>query len=310
MTPPTPKLPSRLATTWLAAGAVAVTIVLWASAFPAIRSGLTAFHPAELAALRFSLASVVLGFYVAIVRPRAPARRDLPRIGAAGALGIAAYNLLLNSGEVTVDAGTASFLVNMAPIFTAIFGWLVLRERLRPWAWFGFAVSCCGVALIASAQGSLSMSSGALLILAAAACMAAQFVLQKPLMSKYGALPVTTWLIWVGTLFLLPFVPSGLAAVHRASPTAIASVIFLGIGPAATAYAAWSYALSRMPVSRAVSFLYVIPPLSTLISVGWLGEAPAFLALAGGALALTGVVVVNTIGRQPVATLRQTAQTT
>jgi drug/metabolite transporter (DMT)-like permease len=292
-------LPSRR-TGMLAAGAVALTVVLWACAFPAIRAALTAFSPGELAALRFGLASVVLAAYVTVFRSRAPALRDLPRIVFAGAFGIAGYNLLLNSGELTVDAGTAAFIVNMAPIFTAILGRIFLREHLRPWAWVGFAVSFSGIALIASTLGTLRFSSGTLLVLGAAVCMATQFVLQKPLMVRYGALPVTAWLIWVGTILLLPFVPSALVAISNASPIALGSLIFLGIGPAAAAYVAWSYALSRMPVSRAVSFLYLVPPISTVISVLWLNEAPALGAMLGGAIALAGVVIVNTIGRAPV----------
>ena len=281
----------------LAVGAVALTVVLWACAFPAIRAALTAFRPGDLASLRFGLASLVLGVYVMVTRPGAPEKRDLLRIIVAGALGIAGYNFLLNTGELTVDAGTAAFIVNMAPIFTAIFGLVFLRERLRVWAWVGFAVSFSGIALIASTQGSLKFGSGAALVLGAAICMAGQFVLQKPLMARYGALPVTAWLIWVGTILLLPFAPSGLAALANASPTALASLVFLGIGPAAIAYVAWSYALSKLPVSRAVSFLYVVPPLSTAISILWLNEAPALGAMIGGAIALLGVVIVNTIGR-------------
>ncbi|KQW38441.1 hypothetical protein ASC76_10530 [Rhizobacter sp. Root404] len=78
---------------------------------------------------------------------------------------------------MTVDAGTAAFIVNMAPIFTAIFGMLFLKERSRVWAWSGFAISFSGIAVIASTQGTLQFKSGTLLVLGAAVCMAAQFVL-------------------------------------------------------------------------------------------------------------------------------------
>jgi drug/metabolite transporter (DMT)-like permease len=60
-----------------------------------------------------------------------------------GGLGIAAYNLLLNAGSCTVDAGTASFVVNTASVFAAILGAALLGERLRIWA---------GSALLAAAE--------------------------------------------------------------------------------------------------------------------------------------------------------------
>lgn len=278
---------------------VALTVLLWASAFPSIRAALVAFGPAELAALRFAIASLALGLYLAWARPPLPNRKELPRILAAGGLGIAAYNLLLNTGSRAVDAGTASFVVNTAPVFTALLGAALLGERLRPLGWFGIALSFGGVALIAVGRGEMGFGTGALLVLAAAVCQASQFVLQKPLLARCGALPVTACLLWAGTAMLLPFLPGALASAATAPAGALGAVVFLGLGPAALAYVAWSYALARLPVSRAASFLYLVPPIATLLAWIWLGETPGWGALVGGAVALSGVVLVNTVGRVP-----------
>ena len=44
---------------------------------------------------------------------------------------MALYQVFLNAGEVTVDAATASLLVNVSPIFTALLAVAFLGERLR-----------------------------------------------------------------------------------------------------------------------------------------------------------------------------------
>jgi drug/metabolite transporter (DMT)-like permease len=100
--------------------------------------------------------------------------------------------------------------------------------------------------------------------------------------------------VWSGTIFLLPFVPTGIAA---APGDAVGAMIYLGLFPAAVAYAAWSHALARIPVGRATAFLYLAPPLAIAIAMIWPGERPDTSALLGGAIAIAGVVLLNLRGR-------------
>ena len=231
-----------------------------------------------------------------------PAPGDLLRLGVGGALGIAVYSIFLNLGERTVNAGTASFLMSTTPAFTAAFGLVILGERLRGWGWIGMAISVTGIGILALSGSGLRVNIGALYVLLAALSTSVLFILQKPVMLRHGPLAVTSWVIWTGTLPLLPFMRSGLIAATHASSEALAAQLFLGLGPAALAYVTWAYTMSRMPAAQAASFLYLVPPVATLVAFVWLGEIPSPIALFGGALALGGVLVVNTLGRpaQPI----------
>jgi drug/metabolite transporter (DMT)-like permease len=99
-------------------------------------------------------------------------------------------------------------------------------------------------------------------------------------------------------VLLLVFTPRTIEHVRSAPWSLTALVAYLGIFPAALAYVTWTYLMSVMPVSRAVTLLYLMPPAATLI--GWIlnGEQPGLLALAGGMLALLGVFVVNRWGKE------------
>ena len=59
----------------------------------------------------------------------------------------------------------------------------------------------------------------------------------------------------------------------------------------------WNYALARMPASILSSFLYLAPVLAMAIAWVWLGELPTVLTIVGGAVAIVGVVVVQTKGQ-------------
>jgi len=282
------------------AAAIGVTVLMWAAAFPAIRIALVSFSPGELAFLRFAIASAALGLYWAAAGPGLPRGRDLLRVVAAGGLGITLYNLALNEGEMLINAGTASFLMSVGPVFAALLGVLLSGERMTPAGVASVGVSFIGVNLIAvvGTSGRLDFNRGAALVLFAALCQALQFVVQKPLLLRHGALAVTSCVIWAGTLLLVPFAPSALSVLPQASPGSLLALLFLALGPAALAYVTWSYAMSRFPVSRVVSFLYLIPPLSLLVSFVVLDERPTLTTLVGGSLALAGVVGVNRFGKR------------
>jgi drug/metabolite transporter (DMT)-like permease len=215
-----------------------------------------------------------------------------------GFLGFSFYHVALNWGEMTVTAGAASFVISTVPIFNVALSTALLKERLRPTAWAGMAISMAGVALITLGEnGRFEAGAGALLILAAAIAQSFYFVLQKPLLERYTAIEVVCYAAWSGTALMLVLAPGLADAVRQASPHATWSVVYLGLAPGAFAYYGWSYALRRMEVARMSSFLYVVPVLAMIIGYLWLGEAPSGLALFGGTIVLAGVAVAGWSGR-------------
>lgn len=277
-----------------AIGAVIVTILIWASAFPAIRAGLKDFGPIELGALRFAIAGVPAALYLLITRPGWPRGSEIWRILIGGIFFVALYTVLLNIGEQTVSAGAAAFIINVNPIITAIFAMILLNETFSRWAWAGTAVSFAGIGLIAFGEGEgLSLNMGALFVFGAALCNTVTTIAQKPLFKTHKPVTVAAWNIVIGALLLAPAMPDAVAQVPPAAGEAIIAVIYLGIGPSMIAYATYSIMLSKFPASRASNFLYSVPPISTLLGFLWLGEVPGLMAILGGAMALAGVVMVN-----------------
>jgi drug/metabolite transporter (DMT)-like permease len=296
---------------WRVVASLAFTLVLWASAFAAIRFCLRpgAYEPGHLALLRFLVASLTMLVCCIFVKVRLPVMRDVPTFFAMGFLGVALYHAALNYGQTTVGAGAASFLINTAPAFTALLALLVLKEKMRLWGWLGIALSMAGIFVIASGKkGGLQFDPNAFFIVLSALGASIHMILNKQILQRYTPLESTTFTILCGTLFLLVFSPGLLAGVAHAPRSATLVAIYIGVFPAALAYVSWAHVLSRLPASQTATFLYLMPGLAIMIAWLWLDEVPHIATLIGGAMALAGVILVNTYGKVKLQSIRVTAK--
>ena len=272
--------------------AAAGTVVLWASAFPAIAVAVPHLGPVGLSVARLGVASLALALAAPFLRVRRPRLRDLPLIALCGLAGMTGYQLLLNQGERVVPAGTASLLVATAPVYASLLATWFLGERATRRRWAGSAVAFAGSALIAASHG-LGFGAAALLVLAAAVLQAVFHTASKPLLARYTGFEVTVYAMWAGTVFIAPWTGSLIRALPQAGAGAIGAAVFLGVAPSAIGFVLWAYALARMDVGRVTSGLYLVPAVAIVVALVWLGQVPSPLEFLGGAIALAGVLLAN-----------------
>ena len=273
--------------------ALALTVLLWASAFPAIRVGLAGLGVGGLSVLRLAVASVALAVLAPVLKIRRPAARDLPLIALCGASGMAAYQLLLNWGEVHVPAGTASLLVAIAPVFSVLLAAGFLGERLRARTVLGSVVAIAGAAVIAIASGRTGVSASALVVLAAALVQGVYHVAGKPLLASYTGRELACYAMWTGTVLLLPFAPDAIERLAHAPGSAIGAAIYLGLLPSALGFVVWGHAVARFTMATSTAALYLVPPVTLLVAFAWLGEIPHPIELLGGLVSIAGVILIN-----------------
>ncbi|WP_051948261.1 DMT family transporter [Streptomyces scabiei] len=283
----------------LAAGAAAVTVVLWASAFVSIRSAGEAYSPGALALGRLLAGALALGAIWLVRREGLPPRAAWRGIAVSGVLWFGFYMVALNWGEQQVDAGTAALVVNIGPILIALLGARLLGDAMPPRLLAGMAVSFAGaiaVGLSMSGEGGASVLGVVLCVLAAVG-YAAGVVAQKPALGSASPLQVTTFGCLVGAVVCLPFAGQLVREAAHAPLTATLNMVYLGVFPTALAFTTWAYALARTTASRMGATTYAVPALVVLMSWLALGEVPGLLTLAGGALCLAGVAVSRSRAR-------------
>jgi drug/metabolite transporter (DMT)-like permease len=274
--------------------AAGVTMVLWASAFIAIRVSGAHYHPGAMALGRLAVGAIALSAAL-IGRPfRLPRGRPLLLVLAYGALWFGVYAVLINAAERELDAGTTALIINVGPILIAVFAGIYLREGFPRGLVAGLAVAMLGVVAIAvtTSTGRYSLTA-VLLALGAAAMYAVGVLLQKQALADVD--PVTcTWLGCVaGAAVCLPFAPQLVRDVVSAPAGATAGVVYLGVFPTAVAFLTWAYALKHTSAGRLSASSYLVPAIAVLLSWLVLAEVPSPLALAGGALCLAGVAITR-----------------
>ena len=274
-----------------------MTVVLWASAFVAIRHLGGEFSAGALSLARLLVGSLLLGAFL-FTRPaepgkrRWPAKRDWPPLLACGLLWFGVYNLALNEAERRLDAGTAAMLVHIAPLLIALLAGLTLGEGFPRQLVIGSLVAFGGVLLIGTSTSTGRAETwGVVLCVTAAVAYAVGVVTQKPLLCRLPAANVTWLACMIGTVTCLPFAQTLVSEVSDASPSTIWWVVYLGAFPTALGFTTWAFALSRTSAGRMGATTYLVPVVA--IGLAWLllGETPALLAFAGGALCLVGVAI-------------------
>jgi drug/metabolite transporter (DMT)-like permease len=277
-----------------ALGAALATVVLWGSAFVAIRDAGERLSPGALTLGRLLVSMVALGALAWFRREPRPARADVPRIVAFGLLFLVVYSVALNAAERQVDAGTAAMLINIGPILIVIGAGLFLGEGFPRRLFAGCAVAFAGTLLIglsSSSQGGAG--TGIALLVVAVLAYASAVVIQKPVLGRATPLAVTWIACGAATVACLPFAPTLIRELGAAGTSGMAWIVYLGLGPTALGFATWAYALRHMTAGRLASLAYLIPVVAVVLGWALLGEAPPALAAAGGALCLVGVALAR-----------------
>jgi drug/metabolite transporter (DMT)-like permease len=252
---------------------------------------LPVFEPGELAFLRQLVAVPLLAVWMIGQKWLWPTVREWALIAIFGLTWFSIYIVALNTAEQTIDAGTASFVVNIGPLLIAVGAFMFLGEKLSRNLIPGALIALAGVGLIAWGTSSSDRVDlvGVLWALVATVTYAVGVLTQKPALKRLSSNQVTLLGAAIALIPLFWWAPEAITTVQSAPIDAIVGAVWLGAIPTALGFGLWGYALKRMPAGRLGVSTYVVPPLVIVESAILLGEWPHPIAVVGGLIALAGV---------------------
>lgn len=283
-----------------------VLAVIWGVNFPLIKAALEVVPPLAFNALRFPLAALAL--LVLVRRMGVDLRIEGRHVGAVVALGLlgnVVYQLLFILGVARTSAGNASLVLATSPAWTVLLSVLTGQERPGGRVWIGVACTIAGMGLVVVGGRGLSFGgetlAGDLLMMAASVAWAAYTVGSRPLVRRYGAMPVTAWTLWVGTVGVVAMGAAPLRAqdVGSYSPGLWFTVVYAGVLSISVAYALWNRGVQRLGNSRTAVYSNLVPVVALGAAWAALGERPQPLQLLGAAVILGGLRLTRT--RRPAA---------
>lgn len=280
---------------WVALGTV---YVVWGSTYLAIRVVDRGLPPLYAAAARFLVAGLILLAVTGLTGGlRGVSWRRVGLAAVPGLLLITAGNGAVMLAERTLESSFAALIVALSPLMMAVISMGLDRRLVPARAGVGLLIGFVGLVLLVRPQpGSHVDLGGAVIIIFGTLAWAVGSVFGGRRPSGLAPLTASAFQMLIGGAALgliAPLagesMPSGLSPSARPSLWALGYLVVLG---AVVGYTAYSWLLSRAPLSIVSTYGYVNPVIAIALGVLLLNEQFGLADLVYGAVILLGVALI------------------
>lgn len=279
----------------------ALTVVfIWGINFVITKFALRDFTPFQLGTVRFTLALLPLVFFI---KPPAVHWKWVVLYGLFQ--GVGQFSLMFTAIKVGLPTALGSVLLQTQVFFTALFGFLLLREHVNRQLQIGLVFAALGLVCFSlnyvspGAGGSgASTPLGFLLILGSAAMWAASNIIARRMQKQYAGYSALAFVVWSSAAAITPF--AALSYFFDAEAvrwhwldapwSSWLAVAYLSWIATLAGYGLWTALLQRHPVNKVAPFSLGVPIVGLATGMIVLGEVItpwqwAGIALLGSALA-------------------------
>jgi drug/metabolite transporter (DMT)-like permease len=282
---------------YIALGAVCI---IWGTTYLAIRIGVADFPPFLFSALRQIAAGMILtAFVLFVLKIKWPGKQNIIDQAIGGFFMISMGNGLVSYAEMYVSSGLAAIICCVMPIWVILINVLATdNEKPNLPIILGLAVGLTGIVLIFGEHlvefSNSQYTLGIIATFVANIGWAAGSVWMKKKNHSSNPFLNAGLQMLFGGLFLLPasFIFDDYTSLQW-SEGAIYSLLYLIVFGSVIAYACYSYAIKKLPMTIVSLYAYINPLVAILL--GWMILDEKFNLRIAIAMLITiaGIYIVN-----------------
>jgi drug/metabolite transporter (DMT)-like permease len=279
--------------------AVTAAVLIWGSAAAVLRGAALDLSPGNSIAIRYLFLAIIAVPTLFITGGWRIAKEDWPRLLVTGVIGMAGYNYAVNEGFARVEAGLGTVVTMIEPIFIAILAVIFLKEKLPRSIWPGTLTCLAGAAIlfwpsIAQTATKPVSWSGIGFLMICCTGWAIYTIAAKPLLDRYSSLAITLWTMVIAAPFMLPLADQSLVIlITNLNAKHWLQILYLVLPNALLGTFLWNYGAKDLSGSITGAFLYLIPVFGALSGWVLLNEPITPRFVAGAALMMAGVAIVQ-----------------
>jgi drug/metabolite transporter (DMT)-like permease len=200
-----------------------------------------------------------------------------------------------NSSLRFTSAANATLLGNTAPLWVALFAWLVFRQKLRGLFWVGLLLALGGAVIVLGSDFILhpSIGMGDMLAVAAGVFYAGYFLVTEVGRKKLDTLSYV-WMVDLIAAITLLLISLGMnMPLTGYPPQTYLAFVGAALVSQVGGYLSIGYALGHLPASIVSPTLIGQPVVTALLAIPLLGESLRTEQLLGGLFVLLGIYLVH-----------------
>lgn len=274
--------------------------VFWAGAFITGKMGVYALSPLVLTFLRMFFAAIII-FPIMVFTEKDNWRIEVSSVKYAvltAVVGMIGYHMFFFYALRYTDASKASMINAINPLLTALLAVIFLGERLTSRKIFFILTAFAGVVLTLSNWNlqriiSFDLNLGDLLMLCGAMMWATYGIIVKRIMPFFTPLKLTTYTFMFSAIMLFPFTAKELISLDyvQIGWMPFLAVLYMAIFPSVIGYTIQQMAIKELGAGKTALFINLVPVISTVFAIIFLGEKLFKLNVVSGAIIIVSVIL-------------------